>query len=336
MNILVIGLGSMGKRRVRNLQSLNYKNIMGFDTREDRRAEAEQKYSIATGSDFEKILEEFKPKVFVISTPPDLHMHYANIAYQNNIDCFIEASVVHADEIKELNENCKNKDIILAPSCTMRYFPGPAIVRKLIQEGAIGEPLNINYATGQYLPDWHPWEDIKDFYVSNRETGGCREIVPFELTWLNEIFGDPVAMAAWKGKLSKMEADIDDLYHFILKYGNLVANITVEVLSRPEAARELRIIGAAGIIKFSADSNSVQMINDSSGEWIDYSLNKGTVESQYINPEEPYIEEVKDFMMAVDTRNKSLYPNNLESDFKVLQVLYEIEKLADSVRIKIP
>ena len=28
---LVIGLGSMGKRRIRNLKSLGYNNIIGFD-----------------------------------------------------------------------------------------------------------------------------------------------------------------------------------------------------------------------------------------------------------------------------------------------------------------
>ena len=38
------------------------------------------------------------------------------------------------------------------------------------------------YHSGQYLPDWHPWESYKDFYVSNPATGARREIVPFELS----------------------------------------------------------------------------------------------------------------------------------------------------------
>ena len=48
MNFLIIGLGSMGKRRVRNLQALGYRNIIGFDMREDRRKEAKEKYGIQT------------------------------------------------------------------------------------------------------------------------------------------------------------------------------------------------------------------------------------------------------------------------------------------------
>ena len=43
MKFLVIGLGSMGKRRVRNLLANGEKSIFGFDLREDRRKETEEK-----------------------------------------------------------------------------------------------------------------------------------------------------------------------------------------------------------------------------------------------------------------------------------------------------
>ena len=43
MKFLVIGLGSMGKRRVRNLQYLKAGEIIGFDLREDRCQETEKK-----------------------------------------------------------------------------------------------------------------------------------------------------------------------------------------------------------------------------------------------------------------------------------------------------
>ncbi len=48
MKILQIGLGSMGKRRIRNFQALGLKDIVGFDFRNDRRDEAEKKYKIKT------------------------------------------------------------------------------------------------------------------------------------------------------------------------------------------------------------------------------------------------------------------------------------------------
>ena len=329
MKLLVIGLGSMGKRRVRNLKALGIAHVAGFDPRSDRRQESAEKYGIPIFTDLETAVNTFSPQAFVISTPPDLHMHYAYYAYERGISCFIEASVVDRDKIKQLGQKIENTGIVMAPSCTMRYYPGPKKIKELVQSNAIGKILNINYQTGQYLPDWHPWEKIEEFYVSKRETGGAREIVPFELTWLNDIFGEAEALGCVKAKLTDMPADIDDIYHCLLRYsGNVLANLTVEVVSRPKATREMRVLGSEGEIIFSADTNSVRYINTSMVEWQEYQFDIGTVESQYINPEEPYIAEMKDFIAAVSAKDQTLYPNSLEDDYKVLQTLSSLEQMA--------
>jgi len=328
MKFLVIGLGSMGKRRVRNLKALGMEHVAGFDPRSDRRNEAAEKYGIPVFGDLESAMRTFYPQAFVISTPPDLHMHYAYFAYEHTVSCFIEASVVDADKIKRLGEMIQGTGIVMAPSCTMRYFPGPKKVKELVLKNAIGNILNINYQTGQYLPDWHPWEKIEDFYVSKRDTGGAREIVPFELTWLNDIFGEAKAIGCVKAKLTDMSADIDDIYHCLLRYGgNTLANLTVEVISRPKATREMRVLGSEGEIVFSADSNSVRYIHKSMDEWKEYKFDSGTVEDQYINPEEPYIAEMKDFVAAVKAKDQTLYPNTLQADYDILQTLYVLEKM---------
>src|SRR5436190_1017169 len=77
--------------------------------------------------------------------------------------------------------------------------------------GTIGRPLAFTHHVGQYLPDWHPWEDYRTFYVSRRATGAAREIVLFELNWLSSLFGPVTAVTGMKAKLSSLEADIDDI-----------------------------------------------------------------------------------------------------------------------------
>ena len=52
MKFLVIGLGSMGKRRIRCLQALGFQDIVGVDVREDRRQEAQTSYGIQAHSDY--------------------------------------------------------------------------------------------------------------------------------------------------------------------------------------------------------------------------------------------------------------------------------------------
>lgn len=331
MRILVIGLGSMGKRRVRNLQAIGGSDIAGFDIREDRRAESAEKYGITVYSDFTTAMEIFHPEALVISTSPEQHMTYAWAGFERGLSCFIEASVVEAERILELHRRTEGTPVLMAPSCTMRYYPGTKKVTELVRAGIIGRTLNINYQTGQYLPDWHPWERIENFYVSARETGGCREIVPFELTWLNNVFGEPEPLACAKAKLTEMNADIDDIYHCLLRYPHgVLANVTVEVISRPHATRELRVLGTDGEIVFNADENCVRYATADKPDWVRIDLGIGTVETGYINPEEPYIAEMSAFIGAVKQQNKSIYPNTLLDDYRVLQVLYRLEELSES------
>jgi predicted dehydrogenase len=328
MKILVIGLGSMGKRRIRNLTAIGNIDIAGFDIRKDRTKFALEELKILVYDDITNAINDFKPNALIVSTSPESHMKFANVAEENGLDCFIEASVTDIEGIRSLCAKIEDQDLIFAPSCTMKYFSGPRIIKNLISEKIIGDVLSINYQTGQYLPDWHPWEDISDYYVSRNETGGAREIVPFELTWLKPIFGEIQIISCIKAKLGRFIADIDDYYQFNLRFNqSTIANITIEVLSRPFAMRKMNIIGTEGTIRL--DSSSVSYATSKNPNWITLNLESGTVVEGYINPEEPYIMEMQDFLTAVQTRNKGLFPNSLKEDADLLELLNEIETASE-------
>ena len=174
--------------------------IAGFDPREDRCQEAASNYEIHTFNDFDEAMAT-DPQALIISTPPHLHMPYARIAALNNKHFFTEASVL-SDGMDEVIELCKGKGFVAAPSCTMRFHPLVQIIKKIVDSGDLDDILTFTYHSGQYLPDWHPWEDYRTFYVSRRETGACREIVPFELAWLTWVLGPIQAVSCFKGKLT--------------------------------------------------------------------------------------------------------------------------------------
>jgi len=322
MKFLVVGLGSMGKRRVRCLKALDENDIVGFDLRPDRCAEAKTKYGIATVSDWKKA-EQLGADVWIISTPPDLHIKYGLMAAKNNIHFFTEANVTD-EQTPELIALLAKKKIVGVPSCTLRYFRGPKKIKEIIKAGKIGRPLNFTYHSGQYLPDWHPWESYKDFYVSKRETGACREIVPFELVWLMDIFGNVEKLSCFKDKLSDLEADIDDVYHVLLRFGNgMLGHILVDVIARP-AVRLFRVNGSEGSVEWDHGHNKVRLFEVKTGKWEDIDLGQAQVENGYIHPEEPYIEEVADFVAAI--RGKNPYPYTFQDDEHVLDLLVRAEE----------
>jgi predicted dehydrogenase len=318
----------MGKRRIRNLFELGYQDLAGYDLRADRIDEVREQYGVAVFSEFEVALSEYQPDIFIISTEPASHMFYAERAFKEGKHCFIEASVVERERVAALSELVATKNLIFAPSITMRFFPFANLIREMLAEKKIGKILYFTYVVGQYLEDWHPWETIKDFYVSRKETGGAREIVPFELGWLFEIFGKLNPLCCVKKKLSDLDADIDDFYSFILEGDDgVIGTINVEVLSRPEATRNFRVVGERGIIEFDGRNNLVSVCDLDSNERDEYNLGEGEVFQGYINPEEPYVEELKLFMQAVVESRPDIFPNSLAKDAYILSVLELLEAM---------
>ena len=76
--------------------------------------------------------------------------------------------------------------------------------------------------------------------------------------------------------------------------------------------------------------NALKVSNMSDYSWETIELNQGTMENQYTNPEEPYIEEMDCFIRAIHGQGDFGY--TFEEDFQILQILYKAEE--SSVRLK--
>ena len=70
MNVVVFGLGSMGKRRIAYTQFDENINIVGIDTNEERRAICKAEWSIPTYSKLDDLLKERKIDCAFICTSP--------------------------------------------------------------------------------------------------------------------------------------------------------------------------------------------------------------------------------------------------------------------------
>jgi predicted dehydrogenase len=322
MRPLIIGLGSMGKRRIRCFKNLGHEDIVGLDLREDRRKDAEEKYSIKTIDDI-RSLNFDEIDAIIISTPPDKHNECIELAIEKKKPAFVEASVI-LKGLEELNNLTKKKSVFIAPSNTMEFHPAIKDIKNIVKSGKYGEVTNFSYHSGQYLPDWHPWENVKDFYVSKKETGACREIVPFELTWIANIVGFPKNIIGFHGKTMDVGADIDDTYIIAMDFGNSYGNITIDVVSR-YATRSLILNMEHGQIVWRWDENIVKLYDAINRRWINYHYPEGqTIEGYNKNIiEDMYIDEIKSFIDAINGKGK--FPNSLDEDIKILKLLHKVE-----------
>jgi predicted dehydrogenase len=212
----------------------------------------------------------------------------------------------------------------------MRHFKFAEKIRENLQIGIIGEPLYITYHVGQYLPDWHPWEDIKDFYVSNPSTAACKEIVPFELTWLCEILDDyePEVLTSVISRTGQIDAPIDDLYNAVFRSASgCLLNLTIEILSRPSATRKFHLVGTNGTITYDALTKEITTETAQPRNLDVLDMTVKPVDG-YIYSDQPYEKEMAAFFSAILKTDKKLFPNDLDRDSKVLKLLQLIEEKA--------
>ena len=178
MKFLVVGLGSMGQRRIRCLQHLKHYNIFGYDIDKNKILNAKKKYNIKVNTNLNDLLDQ-EFDAIIVSTDPMYHMKYAYLALKKNTPVFIEASVTNIKKIKKLIQLNKQKKNLIFPSCTMIFNDSIMEIKKIINQKKIGKVYFAKYHVGKYLPDWHPWEKIKNFYGGRKETNGCKELIPF-------------------------------------------------------------------------------------------------------------------------------------------------------------
>ena len=91
---LIIGGGSMGKRRIRCLlaNDISPSNVRLIDRREDRRAECEERYGVKSFGDIDAGWA-WNPDVVIVSTPTRYHLEYCLAAARLKKDFFCEIAL---------------------------------------------------------------------------------------------------------------------------------------------------------------------------------------------------------------------------------------------------
>lgn len=322
LRFLIVGLGSMGKRRIRNLHVNGEENVVGFDIRRDRREEARIKYGIKTIDDLKDITPtDFD--VLIISTSPEAHGDYIRFALVHKKHFFVEHPT-STDGYDDIIKN-KNPEIVKAPSCTLRFYTPIKMMKKLLDQGAVGKVLAFQYHMGQYLPDWHPWEDYRQVYFSKKETSACREMLPFELIWLTWLIDAPVKdISGTITKVSDLDMNADDIILANTKHVNgILGNIIIDVISR-KPFRTLRILGATGVLDWERFDHTINLYDAKTKSSQVIPVQKDNPETGYINEEEMYNEEIKAFLDAIAGR--SAYPFSFEENLFNLRALFQLIK----------
>ena len=323
MKFLVVGLGSMGKRRIRCLKVLDQENIIGVDIRKDRRDEATRLFNIKTLESLEKAYINCKPDAVLVCNNPV--QHAADIKEAISYDChvFSEISII-PDGMDEIISASSKKKLVVAASSTLRFKEPIKKLKSMLQEECIGKVYAYDYHVGQYLRDWHPWEDIRDFFVSNPRTSGCKELLAIQIPCLNWLFGEIDLARSEKSTLGNLGMEIEDYYHVSVQHKtNVRGSFVVDVLACPRI-NSMKIFGNKGTIVWDG-AHTIRHWTTPNQGWEQIEIQGEITRAEGYNEfiyEEPYIRELEDFIDAIRTNKKPAY--DFSEDIKVATLISEI------------
>ena len=241
MSFVVIGLGSMGRRRVRLLKQISEDFIIiGVDSREDRRAKAEEEFGIVTAGSLDDAFGQENFDCAVVSTSPLSHAALIEECLKRGCHVFTELNLVK-DKYGSNMKLAEDSGKVLFLSSTFLYRDEIKYIKNRVAQSE--RSVSYSYHVGQYLPDWHPWEKVSDYFISDARTNGCRELFAIELPWIIKTFGPISTFSVLSGKSTDLPINYNDSYCLIIGHENGNRGmLAVDVVSR-KAARKLEIVG---------------------------------------------------------------------------------------------
>jgi predicted dehydrogenase len=278
MKFLIAGLGSIGRRHLRNLLALGERDIVLLRTYQSTLPDDELA-GFTVETDLRSALAH-KPDAVIISNPTALHLEVAIPAALCGCHLLIEKPISHSmARLEELEQAVQENSCKIAVGYQFRFHPGLQKVKKLVDAGAIGQPLSARAQWGEYLPGWHPWEDFKLGYAARSELGGGVALtLSHPLDYLRWMLGEVASLWSFTSHMA-LNIPVEDCAEIGLSFNNgAIGSVHLDYNQRP-ACHTLEIIGNQGTIRWdNADGivHLAQVADDGkAGDWQDFSPPEG-------------------------------------------------------------
>lgn len=317
MKVLVIGLGSAGRRHLANLRLLDPAAEVAVLRRKGGPGE-----KLPAGVGIARRMEEavsFGPEAAIIASPASLHVEDAVTLAYHGVHLLVEKPLSDSlDGVDKLLAECRRRSLVLMTGYNLRFHEPLRILRAAVEGGAIGRILSIRAEVGQYLPDWRPSRDYRQGVSARAELGGGVVLeLSHELDYVRWLAGDVGEVFARTGRLGDLEIDVEDTAEILLRFaGGALGSVHLDMVQRPYS-RGCRIIGAEGTATWDGVTDRVSVWTAGKGAWSDLHP-AGTVERNA-----SFLSELRHFLDCVRTGSRPLVSG--EEGRKTLEVAMAVK-----------
>jgi predicted dehydrogenase len=265
--ILIAGLGSIGRQHLANLQALGWARLRLYRTGRSTLPDAGLA-AWPVDYDLAAALAR-RPVAVIVSNPTALHVPVALEAARAGAHLFIEKPLSHDfDGVSELERIVAACGLTVLVGFHLRFDPGLRQIKRWIDSGAIGAVVSAQVHWGEYLPDMHPWEDFRLGYAARPALGGGVLLTlchPFD--YLRWLLGDVEHVSALESRLDSLDLPVDTCVDTMLRFASgASAHVHLDFHQRPPEHR-LVIIGTEGTATWNHEDHAARRYSGASKTW---------------------------------------------------------------------
>ena len=311
MKILICGVGSIGERHINNLLSLGYTDIILYRTSNSELRSLSGDFEVYDSLD--EALSQ-KPAIAFVTNPTSLHLNTAIKCASAGCNLFVEKPLSHnIKNVDTLNQILIKKDLVCMTGFMYRYHPLIKKMKEIITSKTLGDLIWIRSSWGEYLPDWHPWEDYRTGYAAQDKLGGGpTATLSHDLDLAIWFSGSQVKnFINYQNYKSKLELETSHGNDVLIEFMNgVTANLHMDFFQKPYQ-KEFEIVFSEGKLKFEYYNNKLNILkhDGSNDEFILENFNRNDM----------FLLEVKDFLDAIINKESSPIPIN--ESLKSMQII---------------
>ena len=268
MKILIAGLGSIGRRHLRNLQAMNVGEIVLLRSQRSTLPDDELA-GFPIERDLTAALQRYRPDAVVVSNPTSLHLDIAIPAAEAGCHLLLEKPISHTmARVPTLERIVRDQNLKVLVGFQFRFHPGLQQIKKLLNSGTIGTVTSVHAHWGEYLPGWHPWEDHRTSYAAREDLGGGVLLTlchPFD--YLRWLIGEVQTVSAMTARQGGLGVQVEDTTNTLLRFENGELGIVhLDYIQRPPT-HTLHITGQHGRILWDNADGEVHWYQNETETW---------------------------------------------------------------------
>lgn len=230
----VIGAGFMGRTHVENIRRLGFVEVVAVAAISDDEAKrfAASTYIDWATSDVDAILADKSIDGVHICTPNALHFPIAMKALKAGKHVLSEKPLaMTAGEAKKMLDLAEKKGLCHATNHNLRYYPMTQQIRRMIENGELGEILSVD---GHYAQDWLLYDTDFNWRILRKDNGALRVVGDIGSHWMDmiqHVTGLPITALC---------ADLE-IFHKVRKQPKIAIETFAGKTLRPEDYKEVKI-----------------------------------------------------------------------------------------------